>query len=340
MNGKFKIGKDTTFTEIKEKAGKLSEYMRFIAPRIKVNPESCTVEEYSRYQTDAVVDGLNWMWKQLESGEAFFTDIYTESEKKESEDKRYTQLSFFPSQKGAPFVLIISGGGYFEVCSMLEGVPIGYRFHERGYNVFLLHYRTNQIGIMPKPIEDVGAALHWIEKNQEGLGVSLNQYLVAGFSAGGHLAAEWGTTNEGYAKYHLPAPKMLILAYPVTAVHLYEAKEMNKVTDPIILQNASTLMPRMFGENPSDEMVNQYSIDRQIDENYPRTFIIHSEDDNLVPLEGTLLTVKSFEKFNVPYRFIKVFQSGHGFGLGWNGTEETKGWLDKAIDYYESFGKL
>ncbi len=326
---------NTTFDEIRNMFGKLSEYMHFIQPTEKGVPVTCKIKEYCGYQSEETASGLNMMREQLDAGTGFFTDVYTEEQMQKSEDRRETQLSFFPGRKEEALVLIIPGGGYHKVCTMLEGVPIAYKMWTYGYNVALLNYRVEQNGIMPKPMEDVAAALGWIQERQEELGVSLDNYMVIGFSAGGHLAAEWGTTNEGYAKYHFPAPKMLLLGYPGTAIYLFdEMLKMQSEQNAEKIEIAKEFLQKMLGENYTEEDLRRYSTDLQVDEKYPPTFLIHSKDDGLVPYEGSVNMLKSLKKFKIPYKFVSLDKSGHGFALWLNGTVESKDWIENALDFW------
>lgn len=54
-------------------------------------------------------------------------------------------------------------------------------------------------------------AIRFIRDNHKALRVPADDYAVCGFSAGGHLAASWGSDNLGYKIYNLPAPDALIL---------------------------------------------------------------------------------------------------------------------------------
>jgi hypothetical protein len=61
---------------------------------------------------------------------------------------------------GADFDLVVcAGGGYMGVCSAVEGYPVAARFNDLGYDVFLLTYRVSEKKIMPKPVDDLAAAL-------------------------------------------------------------------------------------------------------------------------------------------------------------------------------------
>ncbi len=71
----------------------------------------------------------------------------------------------------------------------------------------------------------------------------------------------------------------------------------------------------LIGENPSDELVNLYSNEKQITAHTPPCFLIHAEDDDTVPVENSLMFYDALIGHKVKAE-MHVFQAGgHGFGL-------------------------
>ena len=64
-------------------------------------------------------------------------------------------------------------------------------------------------------MEDMAAAYAFLKENEKKFGICMKDYAVGGFSAGGHLAASWGTKELGYLKYGYAKPKALLLDYPL-----------------------------------------------------------------------------------------------------------------------------
>lgn len=334
--GEKSITEHTTFDELRDTPGIFSEYMKWIQPTDKGIPVSKTIKEYCGFQSEETALALNMMKKQLEQGSGIFADIYSKKEIMESEDRNETQLFVFPQKKRSPLALIIPGGGYHKVCTILEGIPIAWKLWSEGYSVALIKYRTDQNGIMPKPIDDVAAALRWIEKHEKRLGVSLDNYIVVGFSAGGHLAGEWGTTVNGYAKYGMKKPKALILAYAAASVHLYDEiiKKDNEQDEKTAV--AKEFMVNLIGKDYNEAEMELYSVDMQIDEHYPPTYLIHSHGDPLAPFESSVCLDAKLNQYHVSHEFVKLEYSGHGFALWLNGTEETKDWMNQALAFVDN----
>ena len=70
-------------------------------------------------------------------------------------------------------------------------------------------------GTILNTLEDLAAAWKFIQRSQSAFGLAAEDYIVGGFSAGGHLSAMWGTANLGARSYGLPDPKLLLLGYPL-----------------------------------------------------------------------------------------------------------------------------
>ena len=218
-----------------------------------------------------------------------------------------------------PFVLVIPGGGYGDVALMSEGFPIAQRINELGYNAFILRYRVGKEAHYPNPQDDVYSALSFIFENAEDWNVSTANYAVCGFSAGGHLAASWCTKNVGYLKYGFTKPKTCILAYPVISMDVKTHGDSRKM---------------LLGEENinNKELIKAYSIDKQIDGDFPSTYCFQFKDDDIVPSDNTLLLKDALDKANVKNKCYLVEGTIHGCGTGKYTVAD--GWLDEAIDFW------
>ena len=117
-----------------------------------------------------------------------------------------------------PFAVICPGGGYSIVCSFIEGTPIARRLNERGISAFIVYYRVRGKARFPQPQDDLARAVEEILSRAEEYRVEKESYSVWGSSAGGHLAASFGTESMGWAKYGLPKPGAIVLSYPVISM--------------------------------------------------------------------------------------------------------------------------
>lgn len=177
---------------------------------------------HSHVAPEMVVQALNWMIDDAGNGQAMFYDFYTETEKQVQPSKKNTGLFFFRGKPGAPFALIAPGGGFAYVGSLHEGFPYAIAINKAGYNAFVLKYRVGEGGVMAT--QDMAAAISFIFKNAQTLGVSTKSYSLWGSSAGARMAASIG--SHGTAAFggdRLPKSATVVMAY--TGHSDYTAKE-------------------------------------------------------------------------------------------------------------------
>ena len=65
-----------------------------------------------------------------------------------------------------------------------------------GYAVASIEYRFSQEALFPAQILDCKGALRWLRAHQKEYGYDASRVVVAGTSAGGHLAALTGTSGD------------------------------------------------------------------------------------------------------------------------------------------------
>lgn len=161
---------------------------------------------HSHISPQVVVQAVNRMITDSLAGKKVFYSFYEEERKKSQ-----TGLFYFRGEEGAPFALICPGGGFVYVGSLHEGFPLAEVLSQKGYNAFVLQYRTGD-GMIA--CEDMSAALSWIFENAESLGVSTAGYSVWGGSAGARMAAHLGSFGAAtFGGKDLPRPTAVIMAY-------------------------------------------------------------------------------------------------------------------------------
>lgn len=176
---------------------------------------------HNNINIEASVDILNTMYEMAENGTLAFYDIYTEEEKAENPDKENTGLFFFRGEADAPFAVINASGGFSYVASLHGAFPHALDLNRRGYNAFVLQYRTGGLQVA---VEDLAAAISFVFENAEELQVSTENYSLWGGSAGGQMVARissYGTAEFGGDD--LPAASAIIMQY--TAYQDYTGNE-------------------------------------------------------------------------------------------------------------------
>lgn len=220
--------------------------------------------------------------------------------------------------KKHPFAILCPGGGYWLVCSFIEGIPIAKKLNEKGISVFIVYYRVKKKALFPAPQDDLARAVREIFDRAEQYNLDTECYSLWGASAGGHLAASFGTEDIGYRKYALPRPGAEILAYPVISML------------PELTHKGSH--DNLLGRHATAAQEKLTSVELKITEDYPPTFVWCGDADTTVSPENTKRMASALEAAGVPFR-CEIFPGAeHGIGPG-TGTS-AEGWIDQAVDFW------
>jgi acetyl esterase/lipase len=167
---------------------------------------------HTQVDPTTVVGALNRMIDDIGQGQRVFYEFYSGAQKRSQPARENTGLFFFRGKPGAPFAVISPGGGFSYVGSLHEGFPYAAEISARGYNAFVLRYRAGYGGTTAT--EDLAAAISYIFRNADMLGVGTQHYSLWGSSAGARMAAAIGSHGiEGFSSERLPRPSAVVLAY-------------------------------------------------------------------------------------------------------------------------------
>lgn len=216
------------------------------------------------------------------------------------------------------YAIVCPGGGYAKISSYIEGTPIAKKLKEQGISAFVLYYRVKEKALFPAPVEDLARAVRYTQENASRYNLEQSDYSIWGSSAGGHLAASFGTENMGYLKFGLPRPKALILAYPVIS--------MDKCYSHQGTHN------RLLGKDATKEMEDFTSIEKHVTKSFPPTFIWCGENDQTVNPENTRMMENALKQVGVPYNARIYHDASHGIGPG-TGTD-AEGWINQAVEFW------
>lgn len=203
----------------------------------------------------------------------------------------------------------------------MEAFPIAKRLNELGYCAFVLNYCTGKHASEPNPMDDVAQAVRFILQHAGEFNIDAEGYAVMGFSAGGHLAASFGTESLGYARYNLLKPGAVILAYPVVTMGGKTHADSRK-----------NLLRKKNINN--QELIKKYSIEQQVTLHYPPSYEWQFDQDDTVPIENTQMLTEVLKANGIPLAYETFNGTLHGCGLGQERKAED--WLDRAVDFWNA----
>lgn len=239
-----------------------------------------------------------------------------------------TLTVFRPRNATGTAVVIAPGGAYARLAANHEGRQVADYLAARGVTAFVLRYRLGPTYMYPIPLRDAQRAVRFVRARAAEFGVAPDRVGMMGFSAGGHLAAMTGTFVEAAnATAADPLdrvnsrPDFLILGYPwINAMWKNPSG---------VLSYCS--MFKLTGDRCTS--FESYSPDTHVTVQTPPTFIYHTTDDQVVPVEASVVFYRALTKAGVPAEMHIFAQGAHGSGLGlgdpslgqWAGLLET--WL-------------
>ncbi len=235
-----------------------------------------------------------------------------------------------------PALVVCPGGGY-EYCSDREAEPIALAFASRGFQACVLQYPCGENHHFPEQLCALAHTVAWLRENAGRLHLDANRIAVAGFSAGGHLAASlgvfWNAPFLAKETGLLPEsmrPDRLVLGYPVIS------------GEPGIAAEPS--MRSLLGQEPCEDPKERefVSLEKHVTAQVPPTFLWHTYPDATVPVENSLYFALALRKAGVPFEAHIYSVGGHGLSLANHLTEnfagggvqrECEGWLSLAADW-------
>lgn len=232
---------------------------------------------------------------------------------------KWTLTPFPAPESNGVGVLVLPGGGYQFLAVNHEGKDIAAWLNARGYDAWMLEYRIvgekHASPLQTKPLEDALEALQYIRSGEAG---NIPRKIgVWGFSAGGHLAATLETEPNANLDF-------AVLSYPVISLEdwfMHSGSRRN-----------------LLGDSPEETLVKLLSAEHRVTDKTPPTFIFHTSDDPVVPVENAVLFYSALRKQGISAE-LHAYETGpHGVGLapddavlnGW--TLALENWLAKRAN--------
>lgn len=201
-----------------------------------------------------------------------------------------------------PAMIICPGGGY-SICSDREADPPACSFLQMGMQVFILWYSLGEDAGDKNPMAELATAVKIVRENCMDWQIDPEKIAVCGFSAGAHLAASLGVHwNDpeiakrcGVGNSKQLRPDAMVLCYPVITAGEYA--HVGSIT--AVSSNCT-------------ESLDYWSLEKQVSDQTPPTFLWHTMEDQLVPVENSFYFAMELHKHGVPCE-CHLFEKGqHG----------------------------
>ncbi len=237
-----------------------------------------------------------------------------------------------------PVVIWVHGGGWRK--GSKEGISRTHELMKRGYAVASVGYRLSGEATFPAAIEDSKAAVSFLRLNATKYGVDPDRFGAWGSSAGGHLVALLGVTND----------------VRVFDTHQVSSKATSKVqavcdwfgpTDFLRMNDFKGRIDHDAAGSQESEFIggpiqeNREKVARAnpityVSESDPPFLIMHGEVDQSVPYNQSELLYAALEKAGVEATLYKVVNGDHGFR---NAVDSQEKLIEMTADFFDRLFK-
>jgi acetyl esterase/lipase len=213
-----------------------------------------------------------------------------------------------PADKASGAAIVVCPGGGYGGLAAHEGQDYALYLNQHGVAGFVLRYRLGSQGYRhPRMLEDAQRAIRTVRARAVEWKVDAKRIGIMGSSAGGHLASTAVTHFDAGKPDAVDAverqssrPDLGILCYAVITL------------GPNTHQGSKN---NLLGREPSPELVELLSNEKQVTTKTPPCFLWHTAEDKAVKVENSLDFAAALQRNGVPFD-LHVYQKGrHGLGL-------------------------
>jgi acetyl esterase/lipase len=246
---------------------------------------------------------------------------------------------FSTTPEDAPVIYYVHGGAWTFGDKREQGRPMLHEFVRRGWIVVAINYRLAPRYLWPAQIEDVTRALGWIKKNIATYGGDPDRVVVAGGSAGGHLASLLALTT-GDSTWR-PDEMSDVTDWSVRgALSFYGVLEMSG--DEAHWRGLGRALRRLLTQRvvqlPYDGNENTYlalSPYERIRPDSPPFFVVQGTNDTLVEVNVARAFVTKFRAVAfAPLYYVELPFTQHAFDL--TASPRTSATTRAAVAFAES----
>ncbi len=224
-------------------------------------------------------------------------------------------------------VIVVPGGGYAGRAEH-EKWPIAEFFNKAGLQAFVLDYRVSPHR-HPEPLMDAQRAIRMVRQKAAEWKVKPDKIAILGFSAGGHLTASSGVFFEpGKPDATDPIervscrPDALVLCYPVISSKGF---------------GHQGSIDNLLGQDATAAERAKMSLEDQVRDDTPPTFLWSTSDDAAVPIENSLQFAHSLRAKGIPFEMHIYPMGPHGLGIA-QGQPHIATWAPLCAEWLHGMG--
>lgn len=213
-----------------------------------------------------------------------------------------------------PLIVWVHGGAWRS--GSKESMPLG-PLVEAGYPVASVDYRLSTQARFPAQIHDLKAAIRFLRASGSRWNLATKTIIIAGDSAGGHLAALVGVSNH-HAELEGTVGTHLAQSSDVQAiVSFYGGSDLTTILQQSTPKGLSVRVPALdllLGGQPDavPELARLASPVFHVDPTDPPLLLLHGDQDPQMPINQAHELMGAYRKANLPAQFEVVYGAAHG----------------------------
>ncbi|WP_197167916.1 alpha/beta hydrolase [Neorhodopirellula pilleata] len=215
---------------------------------------------------------------------------------------------------GNPTIVWVHGGAWR--AGSKSDVPV-LHWLERGFAIASVDYRLSTEAKFPAQVHDIKAAIRYLRGHASELNLDPNRFVIAGSSAGGHLAALVGVSGgveelEGSIGDHVSESSDV-----QAIVSFYGASNLQSILSQSTEHGLRVRVPALqllLGGQPDEvpELAKLASPVAHVDISDPPLWLIHGDADPQMPPQQSEELRAAYEKLSLPVELDVVAGGKHG----------------------------
>jgi acetyl esterase/lipase len=221
---------------------------------------------------------------------------------------------YMPVGKQEPYLIVWVHGGAWSSGSK-ESPPLG--LLSAGYALASVNYRLSGEAVFPALIHDIKASIRFLRGNAKKYGYRSDKIIIWGSSAGGHLVALVGTTNNDRSLEGTLGNYLNESSSVQAIVDFYGPTNFLTILNQSTPHGVSVRAPALkllLGKPVEEvpELAKQASPVYQVDSTDPPLLIVHGDQDIQVPVNQSLELMAAYKKLSLPVQIEFIPGADHG----------------------------
>lgn len=216
--------------------------------------------------------------------------------------------------EASPTVIWIHGGAWRS--GTKRDVPVK-EWLTHGIAIASVEYRLSPVAKFPAQIHDIKAAIRYLRDNAGPLKLDPNKFAIAGSSAGGHLAALVGVSNQVKELEGAVGDNLQQSSNVQAIVSFYGAANLQSILSQSTEHGLSVRVPALqllLGGQPTEVPVltRLASPIVHVDSTDPPLWLIHGDADPQMPLQQSKELQFAYEQAKLPVSLDVIAGGKHG----------------------------